>query len=108
VRRRWTHVDHLPLAELYRWLGEQHARGENTNLYDPAIKRLLKSYKLPFKNMPVPPAPENLFEWVKGARRLSNWIHDCQAQMGDEYRKAMAALRRGKMMQDDLQGVDHD
>ena len=26
---------------------------------------------------------------------------------GDEYRKAMAALRRGKMMQDDLQGVDH-
>ena len=54
VRRRWTHVDHLPLAELYRWLGEQHARGENTNLYDPAIKRLLKSYKLPFKNITVP------------------------------------------------------
>ena len=26
----------------------------------------------------------------------------------DEYKKAMAALRKGKMMQDDLQGVDHD
>lgn len=89
----------LRFETLYRWLGEQHARGENKNLYDPATKRLLKRYKLPFKNMTVPPAPENLFKWVKGARRLSNWIHDCQVQMDEHDRPTSMGLAPGIIAQ---------
>ena len=89
----------LRFEALYRWLGEQHARGENKNLYDPATRRLLKRYKLPFKSMTVPPAPENLFKWVKGARRLSNWIHDCQAQMDERDRPTSMGLAPGIIAQ---------
>ena len=49
--------------------------------------------------MTVPPAPENLFEWVKGARRLSNWIHDCQAQMDERDRPASMELAPGIIAQ---------
>ena len=50
----------LSFEGLYRWLEAQAARGENKNLYDPATKRLLKRYKLPFKKFIVPPDPTNV------------------------------------------------
>ena len=34
----------LRFESLYYWLGQQHSRGGNKNLYDPATKKLLKRY----------------------------------------------------------------
>ena len=89
----------LRFESLYYWLGQQHSRGGNKNLYDPATKKLLKRYKLPFKKMTVPPASENLFKYVKGARRLSNWIYNCQAQMDEHDRPTSMGLAPGIIAQ---------
>jgi len=89
----------LSFENLYLWLREQHARGENKNLYDPTTNKLLKRYKLPFKQMTVPPAPNNVFKYVKGARRLSDWIFDCQMTMDESDRPAQLGLARGIIVQ---------
>jgi hypothetical protein len=64
----------LTFETLYNWLAAQHARGEQFNVVEPVTKRLLHRYKLPFKKMNVPPKKEDLFKWIKGAKRLSNWM----------------------------------
>lgn len=90
----------LSFENLYLWLREQHARGENKNLYDPTTNKLLKRYKLPFKQMTVPPAHNNMFKYVKGARRLSDWIFDCQNTVGESDRPVGAmGLARGIIVQ---------
>jgi hypothetical protein len=84
----------MSFQNLYFWLRDQHARGESHNLYDHTTKKLLKRYKLPFKNMTVPPAPNNLFKYVKGARRLSAWIAECQSSMEELDRPVIMGLPR--------------
>ena len=64
----------LTFENLYDWLETQHARGENFNVTEQATKRLLHRYKLPFKQMTVPPKQNELFKWKKGAKRLSDWM----------------------------------
>ena len=66
---------------LYSWLRAQHGKPENRNLYDQVTKKRLKRYKLPFKIFAVPPLSNNLFKYVEGARRLSDWIYGCQESM---------------------------
>ena len=66
---------------LYTWLKAQHGKHENRNLYDQVTKKRLKQYKFPFKAFTVPPLSTNLFKYVKGARRLSDWIYGCQESM---------------------------
>jgi len=89
----------VSFENLYIWLKSQHDRGDSYNLYDHVTKKLLKRYKLPFKNMTVPPAPNNLFKYVKGARRLSTWITECQATMDDTDRPENTGLPEGIIMQ---------
>ena len=64
----------LAFENLYDWLDTQHARGENFNVTEQATNRLLHRYKLPFKQMTVPPKQNELFKWKKGAKRLSDWM----------------------------------
>jgi hypothetical protein len=64
----------LTFENLYDWLETQYARGENFNVTEQATKRLLHRYKLPFKQMTVPPKQNELFKWKKGAKRLSDWM----------------------------------
>eukprot|EP00964_Phaeocystis_antarctica_P031725 scaffold17938_cov61-Phaeocystis_antarctica.AAC.2 len=64
----------LTFENLYDFLETQHARGDNFNVTEEATKRLLHRYKLPFKKMTVPPKPNELFKWKKGAKRLSDWM----------------------------------
>ena len=64
----------LTFETLYDWLETQHARGGNFNVTEQATKRLLHRYKLPFKQMTVPPKKNELFKWKKGAKRLSDWM----------------------------------
>ena len=64
----------LTFENLYDWLQTQHARGENFNVTDQATKLLFHRYKLPFKQMTVPPKQNELFKWKKGAKRLSDWM----------------------------------
>ena len=89
----------MSFENLYFWLKEQHARGDNHNLYDHATKRLLKRYKLPFKHMTIPPAPNNLFKFIKGARRLSEWISECQATLDERERPRTMGLPKGIIAQ---------
>ena len=68
-QRQWS------FESLYRWLEVQHARGVMRYLYDPSTRQLLHRYKLPFKaKVRIPPAKTELFKWVKGAKRLSDWM----------------------------------
>ena len=68
-RHQWS------FEALYRWLEVQHERGVVRYLYDASTRQLLHRYKLPFKaNMRIPPAKNERFKWVKGAKRLSEWI----------------------------------
>ena len=68
-QRQWS------FESLYRWLEVQHARGVMRYLYDPSTRQLLHRYKLPFKSkMRIPPAKTERFKWVKGAKRLSDWM----------------------------------
>ena len=68
-RHQWS------FEALYRWLEVQHERGVVRYLYDASTRQLLHRYKLPFKaNMRIPPAKTERFKWVKGAKRLSEWI----------------------------------
>ena len=64
----------LSFQNLYDWLEEQHARGEQFNVTDPGTRLVLHRYKLPFKQMTVPPKKNELFKWRKGAKRLSEWM----------------------------------
>ena len=66
---------------LYNWLKAQHGKHENRNLYDQVTKKRLKQYKFPFKVFTVPPLSTNLFKYIKGARRLSDWVYGCQESM---------------------------
>ena len=66
---------------LYNWLKAQHGKHENRNLYDQVTKKRLKQYKFPFKAFTVPPLSTNLFKYIKGARRLSDWVYGCQESM---------------------------
>ena len=52
----------LTFENLYDWLETQHARGEQFNVMEPATKLLLHRYKLPFKQMTVPPKKNELFK----------------------------------------------
>jgi hypothetical protein len=80
VRRgSWTaesaHAQHmLSFGTLYAWLRAQHERGEQFYIYEPGTKILLHRYKIPFKQMTVPPKQSELFKWRKGAKRLSDWM----------------------------------
>ena len=89
----------LSFEGLYRWLEAQHARGESRNLYDPLTLKLLKRYKLPFKKFTVPPEPNNLFKYLKGARRLSTWIYNCQAALSEGDRPRSMGLAYGIVTQ---------
>ena len=64
----------LTFETLYEWLKVQHERGEQFYIYEPGTKILLHRYKLPFKQMVVPPKKNELFKWRKGAKRLSDWM----------------------------------
>ena len=64
----------LTFESLYDWLETQHARGDSFNVTEQATQRLLHRYKLPFKQMTVPPKQTELFKWKKGAKRLSDWM----------------------------------
>ena len=64
----------------------QHGKHENRNLYDQVTKKRLKQYKLPFKVFTVPPLSINVFKYIKGARRLSDWVYGCQESMDSQDR----------------------
>ena len=65
----------LSFETLYAWLRAQHERGEQFYVYvEPGTKIILHRYKLPFKQMVVPPKQNELFKWKKGAKRLSDWM----------------------------------
>ena len=64
----------LSFETLYAWLRAQHERGEQFYIYEPGTKIILHRYKLPFKQMTVPPKQNELFKWRKGAKRLSDWM----------------------------------
>ena len=64
----------LAFETLYAWLRAQHERGEQFYIYEPGTKIILHRYKLPFKQMTVPPKQNELFKWRKGAKRLSDWM----------------------------------
>ena len=66
----------LSFASLYTFLQQQHGRRNKyeLSLRDPTTNKLLHRYSLPFKAMRIPPAPDNLFKYRKGAKRLSDWI----------------------------------
>ena len=70
-----TQAQHtLTFETLYEWLKTQHERGEQFYIYEPGTKIILHRYKLPFKQMVVPPKKNELFKWRKGAKRLSDWL----------------------------------
>ena len=64
----------LSFETLYAWLRAQHERGEQFYIFEPGTKIILHRYKLPFKQMVVPPKQNELFKWRKGAKRLSDWM----------------------------------
>ena len=64
----------LAFETLYEWLKVQHERREQFYIYEPGTKIILHRYKLPFKQMMVPPKKNELFKWRKGAKRLSDWM----------------------------------
>ena len=64
----------LAFETLYEWLRAQHERGEQFYIYELGTKIILHRYKLPFKKMTVPPKQNELFKWIKGAKRLSDWL----------------------------------
>ena len=64
----------LSFETLYAWLRAQHERGEQFYVYEPGTKIILHRYRLPFKQMVVPPKQNELFKWKKGAKRLSDWM----------------------------------
>ena len=64
----------ISFETLYVWLAEQNARGESFNVTDAGTERGYRRYKLPFKQMNVPPKSNELFKWRKGATRLSDWM----------------------------------
>ena len=64
----------ISFETLYAWLAEQHARGESFKVADATTERGYHRYKLPFKQMNVPPKSDELFKWRKGAARLSGWM----------------------------------
>ena len=65
----------LSFASLYDFMQQQHSRRNRheLSLRDP-ITNKVQRYSLPFKAMRIPPAPDNLFKYRKGANRLSDWI----------------------------------
>ena len=67
-------VLNLSFAGMYAFLEHQHRQGGSRNLYESGSGKLLKRYVLPFKSMTVPPKPEHLYKYKKGARRLSSWL----------------------------------
>ena len=67
-------VLNLSFAGMYAFLEHQHRQGGSRNLYESGSGKLLKRYVLPFKAMTVPPKPEHLYKYKKGARRLSSWL----------------------------------
>ena len=71
----------LSFESLYRWLEAQHSRGDNKNIYEPITRRLVKRYKLPFKQMTIPPPSALLFKYRKGALRLSEWMREAQSML---------------------------
>jgi len=64
----------LSFESLYDFLEAQHSRRERHDLRDAVTNKLVHRYVLPFKQMKVPPAADNLFKYRKGAKRLSEWI----------------------------------
>jgi hypothetical protein len=64
----------LTFESLYLWLESRHSLRERKDLRHAVTNKTLHRYVLPFKAMRVPPAPENLFKFKKGGRRLSNWL----------------------------------
>ena len=58
----------------YIFLEHQQSLGDNKDLVDPMTGVVLKRYKLPFKQMNVPPRQADLFKWKRGARQLSEWM----------------------------------
>ena len=65
----------LSFASLYDFMQQQHSRRNRheLSLRDP-ITNKVQRYSLPFKAMRIPPAPDNLFKYRRGANRLSDWI----------------------------------
>ena len=64
----------LSFETLYAWLRAQHERGEQFYVFEPGTRTILHRYKLPFKQITVPPKQNELFKWRKGAKRLSDWM----------------------------------
>jgi len=64
----------LSFSNLYEFLRTQHARQEEWTVYDTG--RCLHRYRLPFKEMTIPPKKEDLFKYRKGALRLSTWLEN--------------------------------
>ena len=58
----------LSFETLYAWLRAQHERGEQFYVYEPGTKIILHRYKLPFKQMVVPPKQNELFKWREGSK----------------------------------------
>ena len=84
---------------LYNWLKAQHGKHENRNLYDQVTKKRLKQYKFPFKAFTVPPVSTNLFKYIKGARRLSDWVYGCQESMDAQDRPRLMGFPYGIIAQ---------
>ena len=89
--------ERMSFEALYGWL---HARrGQRRDLLDVTGRRVLRRYTLPVKAMTVPPAKENLFKWVRGARRLSDWIARCQSAAAPEDRPSFLGFPEGLVAQ---------
>ena len=56
----------LSFESLYLWLESRHSLRERKDLRHAVTNKILRRYVLPFKAMRVPPAPENLFKFIKG------------------------------------------
>lgn len=85
--------ERMSFETLYGWLHGR--RGQRRNLLDITGKKVLKRYTLPVKAMTVPPTKENLFKWVRGARRLSDWIAQCQSAAPPEDRPSFLGFPSG-------------
>ena len=64
----------LSFDALYIWLEGRHSLRIRHDLRDPATKRVIHRYVLPFKRMIIPPHASNMFKFRKGAHRLSDWM----------------------------------
>ena len=64
----------LSFENLYNWLEVQSERGEAFNVRDSSTGLLLNRYRLPFKQMNIPPKSTELFRFRKCGKRLSDWM----------------------------------